>query len=341
MRFGGTLILLTTSDYLPQLGGLSTFTENMEKSLKELGIAYEVFHWKKHTDIKLAPDLNNYEFILNVHPQFAWLSESSHEKMINFIHGSEVLMTSPNLIKRIFRKMKKREYFAKLEKSHLNIFISESTQKKAINQGYVQDYSRDIILHNCIDTSDSQFHKKEIRNNLVFSCIVRNVAHKNLAGTLSFCEKTAEVTGRVVELIVPDGSNLKSDKIQITELLNNSNLLRDEAYKRSHYNLLLSLDHSSVGFCEGFGLTVLEAAKFGTPSIVLNTGGLPEAVHHGETGWVINVITKEIVSEIFSKENEYRYYKMAVDCFEHTRRSHSLNEYVKLLKLFLKKRSAA
>ncbi len=120
--------MITTSDYLPQIGGLSTFTENMEKTLKELCLEYEVFHWKKYTDIKLSPDLKKYDYILNVHPQFAWLAESSHEKMINFIHGSEILMTSPNLLKRMFKQFKKREYFSKLEESYLNIFISRATQ---------------------------------------------------------------------------------------------------------------------------------------------------------------------------------------------------------------------
>jgi glycosyltransferase involved in cell wall biosynthesis len=40
---------------------------------------------------------------------------------------------------------------------------------------------------------------------------------------------------------------------------------------------------------EGFGLPVIEAASFGKPSIVTNTGSFPELVNNGETGFIVNV----------------------------------------------------
>lgn len=40
-------------------------------------------------------------------------------------------------------------------------------------------------------------------------------------------------------------------------------------------------------FSEGFGLSVLEAAACGTPSIVYDSGSLPELVDHGKTGIVV------------------------------------------------------
>lgn len=331
------MILLTTSDYLPQLGGLSTFTKNIEIVLNELKIDYELFHWKNYQEIEKfdAHKLAGYSHIINIHPQFSWMSNSNHEHMINFIHGSEILMTSPNPIKKLFKKINKKYYFQKLSRSNLNIFISEATLGKAQNAGFKIDYSRDLILHNCIDTKDSSFVKKDILGHLVFSCIVRNVPHKNLVGSLRFCEIVSEITGKSVELIVPKNSMIHSQKIKITELSDSSDNQRDEAYRLAHFNLLLSEDHSSKGFFEGFGLTVLEAGRFGTPSIVMNTGGLPEAVHHAETGWVINAIDKEAIANLFSRENEARYQQMRIDCYNHTIRSHSLNEYAKILRVIL------
>lgn len=336
------LILITTSDYLPQLGGLSTFTIQIEKSLQDLGLSYELFHWKSFEEInKHEKDFSKYSLIINIHPQFAWLSKSGHEKMINFIHGSEILMTSPNIIKRVYKKINKAKFFKKLESCHLNVFISKATQQKAASIGYSLDYSRDVVFHNCIDTTDAKFVKKEILSDLTFSCIARNVPHKNLKGTLEFCELVKKISGRNVELVVPSGVGLTSSVVKITELKNTSNEERDEAYQRCHFNLLLSLDHSNRGFYEGFGLTVLEAGRFGTPSIVMNTGGLPEAVHHGETGWVIPNVSENTVKEIFNRESEYHYYKMAVDCFEHTRHSHSLNEYNRFLEMITSNRRTA
>jgi glycosyltransferase involved in cell wall biosynthesis len=336
------LILITTSDYLPQLGGLSTFTIQIEKSLQDLGLSYEIFHWKNFEEINQhSNNFSKYSLIINIHPQFAWLTKTGHEKMINFIHGSEILMTSPNIFKKFYKTINKSKFFKKLEACHLNVFISKATQQKAVGLGYSLDYSRDIVFHNCIDTSDAKFVKKEIRNDLTFSCIARNVPHKNLQGTLEFCEMVKKITGRNVELIVSAGIGLTSSEIKITRLISSSNEERDEAYQRSHFNLLLSLDHSKRGFYEGFGLTVLEAGRFGTPSIVMNSGGLPEAVHHGETGWVIPIVSENAVKEIFNRKSEYHYYKMAIDCFEHTRQSHSLNEYNRFLEMIASYRRTA
>ena len=38
---------------------------------------------------------------------------------------------------------------------------------------------------------------------------------------------------------------------------------------------------------EVFGLVTVEAYAFGKPVIASNVGGLPEVVHHGETGWLV------------------------------------------------------
>lgn len=327
------MILLTTSDYFPQLGGLSTFTKNIEIVLKEMQLDYELFHWKNVNDIKsFTPEkLSQFSLIINVHPQFAWLQNSNQERMINFLHGSEILMVSPNPLKNLIKKMFSKTFFNKLSQSYLNIFISEATLKKAIEKGLSVDFSRDVVLHNCIDIADAMFVKKELKNKLVFSCIVRNVPHKNLAGSLKFCETVSAETGMQVELIVPKNSGVSSKLISVTELSGTTDQERDEAYKNSHFNLLLSLDHSHRGFYEGFGLTVLEAARFGTPSIVMNTGGLSESVHHGETGWVIDEINSKIVTTIFSRDEISKYQQMAINCYGHTLRSHSLGEYGRLL----------
>lgn len=322
------MILLTTSDYFPKLGGLSTFTKNIENVLSELKLEYELFHWNSYKDIEqYSGDLSKYQLIINIHPQFSWLSHSHHEKMINFIHGSEILMTSPSFIKKIYKRINKTRYFEKISKSYLNLFISEATLFKASAAGLSIDYSRDLILHNCIDTGDAQFIRKEVQNKISFSCIARNVAHKNLAGSLKFCELVSSATGKMVELTVPKGTNMSSSKVTVVELQNADNDERDNAYKKSHYNLLLSHDHSAQGFFEGFGLTVLEAARFGTPSIVMNSGGLPEAVHHGKTGWIIDEVSPEAIQNIFTAENESKYQQMAIDCYGHTIDSHSLSVY--------------
>lgn len=91
---------------------------------------------------------------------------------------------------------------------------------------------------------------------------------------------------------------------------------RDTIYEKSDFKLLLSLDHSECGFYEGFGLAVVEASKFGTPSVVLNTGGLPENVHHKKTGWVLESISKEEVEDFYKYIIE-NYSELSIACHEH------------------------
>ena len=337
------MILLTTSDYYPKKGGLSTFTSNIEKVLLGLNIEYEVFHWKNRNEIQKISSvkLQQYSHVINVHSQFCWEQNSFHHQTINFIHGSEALMTSPNFFKKTVKKFKRKNYFKKLEQSFFNIFISEMTFKKTISRGYTEDYSRDLIVHNCIDVSDARFFKKTLEQDWVMSCIVRDVPHKNLKGTVAFCESIQRQSGKKIELIVPRDAQVDSREITITKLDSESDECRNEAYQRSHFNLLFSLDHSEQGYYEGFGLTVLEAAKFGTPSLVLATGGLPEAVHHLKTGWVFDSLVEGSIKDFLGNMTEEFYQSIAKNCFDHTLNSHSLNEYHRLLKSFLITRIAA
>lgn len=322
------MILVTTSDYFPQLGGLSTFTENIIQSLKNLGEEVEVFHWKKPSDIQSFNfnRVNNYKLIINIHVMFCWLAPNGQDKMINFIHGSEILMTSPNPLKRIYKKFLKENFFNKMNSSYLNLFISNTTLKKIKEIGYSSHVSRDIVFHNCIDLKGASYIEKPLYSEVSFSCIVRNVPHKNLDGAIRFCEKYSLTTNRDVSLIIPYGIDKKSNKIKIANLIDKSDQSREEAYKKSHFNLLLSLDHSTKGFFEGFGLTVLEAAKYGCPSIANNSGGLPEATHQNLTGFVIDVDNASSWDIIFSQSND-DYLKMRMSAFMHNLENHGLNQY--------------
>ncbi len=331
---GYSVILVTTSDYLPKVGGLSTLTDNIEKSLKKLNIEYDLFHWKNVDEIsKFDSDkLKQYEKIINIHPMFTFQKDSHHDKMINFVHGSEVLMTSPNPLKRIFKKAKKKTYFGKLSSSRYNIYISEYTLNKIESLGYPTDYSKDLVFHNCIDLKDAKFIEKNLFDECwILCCFVRNVPHKNLIGAVELAEILHELTSKKITLLVPKNSGVHSNKINIEELSDFEELTREEAYKKSHFNLLLSLDHSSKGFVEGFGLTVLEAGKFGVPSIVLNSGGLVEAVHAKKTGFIINNINFVEVEKMLSDLKEIDYKSVQKNVFNHTHSSHGLEQYEKLL----------
>ena len=52
---------------------------------------------------------------------------------------------------------------------------------------------------------------------------------------------------------------------------------------------------------EGFGLTYIEAARFGIPSIAGISGGAPEAVINNKTGWCVDPNNTEQLVKVFER----------------------------------------
>jgi len=330
-------ILITTPDYPPKIGGLSTFTINIEKILKDMGHQVEVLQWRTVQDIKEYPLSNDIQYIFNIHFQGGFfLKKSIHCPIINFVHGSEVFFTSKNIIKNLVKKFLKKKIIHYFEQSYLNIFISQATQNILKNQGLTVDYQRDIIFHNCIKTKEAHYTEIEDLEDLSFCSIARDVPHKNLTGCVYFCEQIAKITKKDITLYLTS-EKYQSSSIKIVNISGINDTEKNNIYQKSQFNLLFSLDHSNKGFIEGFGLTCLEAGIFGTPSIVLNTGGLPENVHHLINGYVLNDLSSQQIKNccdlLFS--NKPLLSQMRQKTHHHTLESHGVDQYQKLFNRLL------
>ncbi len=323
--------LVTTSDYYPTLGGLTTFCTNIEKSLNACEIPYDLFHWKKKSDFLKIKD-SKYKKVIHVHPWGSYyhaLVDNRGAPTINFYHGSEVLFLGRTPFHSLFKKIIKNSVLKVFERSDYNIFISDFTFKKLISQGLRPDYSRDIVYHNGIDLKDSQYIENDIEEELHFICVARDVPHKNLEATVLFCEKIKKLFPQINVFLYLTSSRFRSQDIVIEDISGVSNNVLDEYYKKSHFNLLFSKDDSNRGFYEGFGLTCLEAGKYGVPSIVSPYGGLPENVHHGLNGLVLNSETLFLdCTKIFW--DKFAYKQMRKDTFNHTHSSHGVDKLTKL-----------
>tara|TARA_R110002072_G_scaffold276051_2_gene437706 strand:+ start:48148 stop:49185 length:1038 start_codon:yes stop_codon:yes gene_type:complete len=328
-------VIITTPDYPPKLGGLATFSANINSSLKDIGITPDIFVWKSLTEFKELNSLRNYDFAFHVHYLAGQAAPQVAKNNINFVHGSEILFYSPNPIKNLIKKLLKNKTFGYFKNSYLNIFISNITREKFIGLGYQSDCARDIIFHNCIDIKGSSFQAPDILNcdELVFTCIARDVPHKNLDGAVQFIDALSKQIDKKITLNIT-ALNRWSNKtnININSIKDVTDDQREEILKNSHFNLLLSLDHSKAGFYEGFGLTILEAGKYGVPSIVSPFGGLVESVHDNETGWVLDsdLLLHDFQSVLSS------YNRISRNVYEHTISSHSLSRYNEFFKKLLK-----
>ncbi len=329
-------ILLTTPDYPPKLGGLSTFTLAIENALKEEGIDYELFHWQSLSELK-SFSRKGFDLGLHIHFFGHHYLKNQCKEHVNFLHGSELLFTSPNFLKKVFKKITKPLFLKSLAQARQNIAISEFTQQKIFNLGLEPDFARDLVFHNCINLKKGshQLGDKVLSHGpLKFICVARDVPHKNLQGCYDLCVSAAESLEREVELYSPREFN-DHPLVKCHNISGLNDSLRNELYRECHFNLLLSLDHSKSGFYEGFGLTVLEAAQFGTPSIVSPHGGLPESCHHNVTGWVLP-LKKKVWKQFFLKLDQSQYQRVRAQAFEHTYTSHGEEHYQRLLSFLFK-----
>lgn len=325
-------ILITTPDFPPKLGGLSTYTVDLEKILKKINPNIDILVWTKYSEIKIE-DHEMYDYIFNVNFLAGYIGNWPKSKNINIFHGSEILFYSKNIFKRIYKKIFRYKIIQYFEASKKNIFISDFTLQKLKGLGFKVNYSRDFIMHNCIDIDGSKQFKKsiELQGRIKFCCIARDVPHKNLAGVVALLELLASKYSSYQFELTLNSHSYTSSQIHINCTGNISNERREEIYKQSHFNVLLSLDHSECGYFEGFGLTCLEAAKYATPSIVSKYGGLPENVHHGLNGIVFDENKVLDFFEAFSDAIE-NYPQLQERCHEHLLSSHTLEAYEDFLR---------
>lgn len=95
-------VLITTPDYPPRRGGLSTFTLNIEDVLKEIGVEYDLLVWTGPKELKGLnyQSFSKYDFIFHIHSlsyQLLFpLNYHSKTKNILFFHGSEILFKGRN-----------------------------------------------------------------------------------------------------------------------------------------------------------------------------------------------------------------------------------------------------
>lgn len=317
--------LVTTSDYFPQVGGLSTFCSNIEKSLTRNGIKYTLFHWKSSQCFKNVRS-EKYTKIIHVHPWGSFyfsLFNKTNIPYINFYHGSEILFSSASLYKAAVKKIIKPWVIGSFEKAYRNIFISEFTMNKLADSGFKINFSKDYIFHNTIEQDSSIYIDLPLGNKIVFTCVARDVPHKNLEGCKTFCEKLKEKFPDFQIELRLTSSGYCSDEIEIIDISKSSNDQVRQHYMESHFNLLLSLDHSDRGHYEGFGLTCLEAANYGVPSLVSCFGGLPENVHHGLNGLVLNDKFEFDLSPFLNSSQDERYRQLRLSTFEHNQSSHN------------------
>lgn len=138
----------------------------------------------------------------------------------------------------------------------------------------------------------------QINNDQFVVCTVSRVhrfkGHETVLETIA--SLPSEIRDHFVYLIGGKGSAVeylqtRAQQLGVSEQVRWLGFVADEdlpsLYSASDLFVLVTREIPDERSVEGFGLAFLEAQACGTPVVGTNTGGIPDAVSHGDGGWLI------------------------------------------------------
>lgn len=227
---------------------------------------------------------------------------------IIILHGNEIL--NLNALKRNILRI--------VSRSRHVFFVANS---KSIGELYSSLYGRDVdyICNPFIDTkiTEKKSNNKTNRNEKILFSITRLVKRKNLSSVIIALKSILGIYPSVKYYIAGNGPELNNLKDIVKSLSMSDNVIFlgniSEEEKSYYYSIsdlfvLPSLFDHSDGSIEGFGIVFIEANMYGVPVISGNTGGMPEAVLDGITGFCSEGSVEDIKEKI-ERALKHNFYK--------------------------------
>jgi len=190
--------------------------------------------------------------------------------------------------------------------------------------------------------------KWEIDNDKIVLCTVSRIqrfkGHETVLEAIS--NLPSEIREQFVYLVGGKGPDLEFLKGQarqlgIEHLVQWLGFVADDElptlYSAADLFILATRDVPEKRSVEGFGLAYLEAQSCGVPVVGTNTGGIPDAISHGDGGWLIKQddvqdLTR-IFTDLYNKPEDFR--AMGIKARERVEREftweHYLNRFIAAL----------
>jgi phosphatidylinositol alpha-1,6-mannosyltransferase len=223
------------------------------------------------------------------------------------VHGMEIIESKESLKKRIRHSLfflKKRAF----SHAHKCICISHYTQKKLLEQKLCSK-EQTVVINNGVNpkTFRSAFSQQP-HTSISLLTVSRLVPHKGIDQVLYALPRVLREFPNLTYSIAgsgPDKGRLQeiatklvlNKHVQFLGKVSDSELTK--LYSKADLFVLLSREEKQ--HVEGFGLVFLEAAACKTPSLGGNSGGIPDAILHDKTGWIVSPTDQqEIVAKLIS-----------------------------------------
>lgn len=225
--------------------------------------------------------------------------------LITTFHGFDATITNKSLI--LSKKPAWINYFLfkkqLIKKGDLFICVSNFVRKKVIEMGFPED--KTITHYIGIDTNNVQFK------------IINKSKHKIILHVARLTEKKG--TKYLIDAFVSVYKNFKNIKLVIIGTGELENALKKQVEKMGLTNEIIFLGaqpHNKViewmqkadifclpsitassGDAEGLGMVFLEAGLCKLPVVATNSGGIPEVVIDGKTGFLVPERNSEKLAE--------------------------------------------
>ena len=306
-------IKIITQNFPPRIGGIQNVMYSLANNFSDLG-----------HDVHVIPDhyyLGNDKFkITNLYfPKLlrpiakkiylSFLNDENHlvlcdtwksvkavpkkyKNIVVFAHGQEYLNYKKNKY-RISKSLAKSKFLIASSNYTLNLI------KKSWD---ISNLSARVIYPTYhIKKIKSMYKPKENNERINFISVCRIEKRKGLFQSLKSLKVVLDKGYDFKWDIIGDGPYLKT-------LINETSKLNLEKNIRFHGRMDKNTDIEKIliksdiflmptfqdnNSIEGFGLSYIEAAKYGVPSIAGNTGGASEAVINNKTGWCVDACNKE------------------------------------------------
>lgn len=328
-------ILITAFDFPPQIGGVATYSWELANSLSQKGHKvtvitkdrqqsyqdnFTVISWKlprfgvlalPALTLRLVNHLkkNQYDHIFST----LWLPDGAAvylaKKLLKnstptsiSVHAMEILDSRADLKKRIRSRLKnlKRNSFNDCQ----SIFCVSNFSKQLLLNNISVDADKVHVVNNGVNLE--RFYRAESKPapypQLMTTC--RLIPTKGIDKVISCLPQLKKVFPDISYKVVgtgPDLTRLKQlaqmnhveEQVQFLGKIEHQQLI--DLYNQSDLHVMLSRQNSQQ--VEGFGLVFLEAALCGTASLGGDSGGIPDAIKHNETGWLVDPYDSENIAQ--------------------------------------------
>jgi len=226
-----------------------------------------------------------------------------------YIHGLDFLESKVNPLK--FKLLKKI-----LQHASKIICNSNYTQSVVKESGF--DENRIIVIHPGIPKTNPSLdlnktetiNKYNLKGKFVLITVGRLVKRKGHDKVIQSLKEIIKINKDIKYIVCGNGPERENLEMMVKEgnLENYVTFVGDiergeleTIYSVADLFIMLNREIKETGDVEGYGIVFLEAGIYGLPVIGGNNGGVPDAVLHGETGFLIDSLNdEEIVKTISS-----------------------------------------